>query len=263
MLGFSLVRRFPTLMTPLANSHNRAADGEAWARALLDQPAQWLPWLQAEPPDLVIYAHAVCNVSKCQQHAAWARRMNIDCLASVLQHVPAATRFVYLSSDHVFGGDGIYDESSSPRPISVYGETRVAAERLVLQRPGALVVRSGLAIGPSLNGRAGFFDWLRYRQAQQLPLTVIRDEWRSTAWSADLAQRVFDLARSELTGIRHVTTQSVVSRPVLARVLMQQQGVSPDFDVRARAEQSYPHLGYVELATIYDDELAAPLPALW
>ncbi len=259
VVGFTLARRFPDLVAALANPHNRAADGESWHRARLDEPREWLPLLEAEPPRVVIYAHAVCDVGKCQQHPSWAQRMNVDSLAAILTRLPASTRLVYLSSDHVFGGDGIYSESSIPTPISVYGETRVAAEQLVLGRHNTLVVRLGLPIGVSLNGRNGFYDWLRYRHERGLPITVIADEWRSAAWANDIATRIIALADSALTGIRHIPAAGAVARPALATFLMHRQGLPARFEIRSRAEQPYPHLGRVEIASDYADEHALPL----
>lgn len=262
VVGFTLAREFADLVTPIANPHNRAADAETWHRGRLDEPDEWRSLLESAAPELIIYAHAVCNVGKCQKHPKWARRMNVDCLASVLAQVPVSTRFVYLSSDHIFGGDGAYSESSPPTPISTYGETKVVAERLVLARDNSLVVRFGLPIGPSLTGRTGFYDWLRYRQAQQLPITVIRDESRSAAWAVDVARRVFALSRSDITGVRHVTTTRTVARPELASFLMARMGLHPQFTLRNRAEQPHPHLGHVELTTEHHDELAAPLSSV-
>jgi len=262
VLGFTLAQMFPELVAPLANPHNRKADGQPWHRARLDVRSDWRPLLAAAPPRLVIYAHAVCDVGRCQEYPDWARRMNVDSLAALLEELPATTRFVYLSSDHVFGGDGVYRESSPPIPISHYGETRVAAERLVLARPDALVVRFGLPIGVSLSGRNGFYDWLRYRHQRGLPITVIRDESRSAAWAGDIAARVMRLAQSRLTGIRHIPAQCAVARPELAAFLMRQQGLSTTFTVRRRAEQPHPHLGHVEIGSDYLDEYAAPLPSV-
>jgi len=262
VVGFTLARRFADVVAPLANPHNRAADAEGWQRARLDRPDEWLPVLRANPPDLVLYAHAVCDVSKCERHPAWARRLNVESLAAIVAQLPPTTRLVYLSSDHVFGGDGVYRESSVPTPISAYGRSRVEAEALVLARPDSLVLRFGLPIGASLNGRTGFFDWLRYRHAKGLPITVIRDEWRSAVWVDDLADRVHALARSPLTGIRHIAATRAVARPELAAFLMRRHGIPAQFDVQSRAEQPYPHLGRVELRSDYDDELARPLASV-
>ena len=92
-----------------------------------------------------------------------------------------------------------------------------------------------------------------------MPITVIRDEWRSAAWADDIATRIIALADSPLTGIRHIPAAVAVARPALATFLMQRQGLPARFDVRSRAEQPYPHLGRVEIISDYADEHAMPL----
>lgn len=262
LVGFTLARRFAEVLSPLANPHNRAADAEDWHRARLDRPEEWVSLLETEPPALVLYAHAVCDVAKCEQHPDWAYRLNVDCLATVLSHLPATCRLVYLSSDHVFGHDGAYNEASIPCPISAYGRSRVAAEALVLARPGSLVLRFGLPIGSSLNGRTGFYDWLRYRAYKQLPITVIADEARSAVWVEDLADRVYALAASEHSGIRHIPATRSIDRPALARFLLHRQGLPPSFEIQSRAQQPYPHLGRVEIVSRYSDAHAAALQSV-
>jgi len=140
ILGYSLTRQFPDRI------ESYGAPGDAADRF----ERLW--------PDILIYGHAVCDVPKCEGSPEWARRINVEHARQILSVLPTHTRLVYVSSDHVFGGDGIYDEDTEPCPISVYGRTRVEAERLVLQRPGSMVIRVGLPIGPSWNGRTGHWD---------------------------------------------------------------------------------------------------------
>jgi dTDP-4-dehydrorhamnose reductase len=117
-------------------------------------------------------------------------------------------------------GDGVYDEHSPPCPISAYGRTRVEAETLALSRPSSLVIRVGLPIGASPNGRTGHLDWLGYRMRRGLPVTIVHDEYRSAVWAGDLAQRVIQLAHSGQTGICHVVASHAVSRVELANYLL-------------------------------------------
>ena len=176
--------------------------------------------------------------------------------------MPSATRLIYISSDHVFGGDGLYDENSLPCPISVYGRTRVEAEELVLNRKNSLVIRVGLPIGPSPNGRTGHLDWLRYRMERNLPVTIVHDEYRSVVWASDLRVRVMELARSRETGIRHITATRAVSRLELANYLITAMGLTTCFGRESRHDRGAPHLARVELSTVYCGELFRPLPSV-
>jgi dTDP-4-dehydrorhamnose reductase len=136
----------------------------------------------------------------------------------------------------------------------------VEAEEMVLSRPGSLVIRVGLPIGPSPNGRTGHWDWLRYRIGKNLPVTIVHDEYRSVVWARELAVRVMQLAESRaLSGIRHVSATRAISRIQLANHLLSIFGKPANYQSESRFERSTPHIGHVELASIYTGELFAPL----
>jgi dTDP-4-dehydrorhamnose reductase len=135
----------------------------------------------------------------------------------------------------------------------------VAAEGLVLARPNTLVVRSGLWIGPSATGTIGHLDWLRDRHRRGLPMTVVSDEVRSAVWAEDAARRVWQLATSEVTGIRHITATRTVARPELATFVNRHFEIGATFAVERRRDRRTPHLGNVELGTRHLGALAEPL----
>jgi dTDP-4-dehydrorhamnose reductase len=111
-----------------------------------------------------------------------------------------------------------------------------------------LVIRVGLAIGPSPNGRTGHWDWLRYRIGKDLPVTIVHDEYRSVVWAHDLALRVMQLAESREVGVRHVAATRAVSRIDLANHLLTIFGAAATYQRESRYQRSAPHLGHVELA---------------
>mgnify|MGYP001207916611 FL=1 len=262
ILGFSIAKLFPDTVLPFVTRANRAKTIRQWPVLNLEDPAWPKAIFEKYQPDLLIQCHAVCDVPRCEIAPQWAREINIVYLQRVLDALPKQTRLVYVSSDHVFGGDGIYDEQSSPCPISVYGRTRVEAEDLILNRAGSLVIRVGLPIGPSPNGRTGHWDWLRYRTARNLPVTIVYDEYRSVVWADDLAARVMRLAQSTETGVRHVTATRAVSRVELADYLLDLFGENANYKSESHRDRSAPHLGRVELASIYNDDMARPLTSV-
>jgi dTDP-4-dehydrorhamnose reductase len=259
ILGYNIAKLFPDTVLPFVTRANRAKTIRQWPVLNLEDPARPATVFEKHQPDLFIQCHAVCDVPRCEVAPDWAREVNIVYLKRVLDALPDKTRLVYVSSDHVFGGDGVYDEDSRPCPISVYGRTRVEAEAMVLARPGSLVIRVGLAIGPSPNGRTGHWDWLRYRIGKNLPVTIVHDEYRSVVWAHDLALRVMRMAESREAGIRHVSATRVISRIALANHLLTIFGEAASYESESRHQRSAPHLGRVELASIYRGELYEPL----
>lgn len=262
ILGYSLARQFPDRIEPFGTPDGRARITSPGPAIHLEDPSWALDLFEQRKADILIYGHAVCDVPKCEGSPEWAQRINVGHVCRVLAGLPTHTRIVYISSDHVFGGDGIYDEEAEPCPISVYGRTRVDAERLVLQRSGSLVIRVGLPIGPSRNGRTGHWDWLRYRSDRNFPITIVSDEYRSAVWADQLACRVVQLAESSIAGIRHVTATRVASRIELANHLLSLLDKPADYLTETRRQRATPHLGHVELATIYNDKLSLPLTSV-
>lgn len=215
-------------------------------------------------PQVVIHCAAICKVEKCERHPDYAWDVNVGGTLNLLHCLPDDVRLVYCSSDHVFSGDtGPYTEESIPDPISYYGQTRVESERLVLEhRPDALVIRVPLCIGPSYNGRSGHFDWLRYRCGKGLPMTIVQDEFRSAMPTQAAAHRILEMVDSDLSGIRHLRATKLASRPALAEALSRRQGLEAVLNFETRSQRRVPHLGRVELQTVFADRFAAPIPSV-
>lgn len=264
MLGWSIWQARRGEVTGFCNSATRRLpEGVTRALDLDDEAAVRALFDESPAPTLIINCAGVCDVETCETSPQFAWDVNVEGTRLLLAHAPPSARIVHCSSDHVFGGDaGPYREDSPTAPISVYGRTRVAAEQLVLARPNAVVVRAGLWIGPSSTGRIGHLDWLRHRHQRGLPMTVVTDEARSAVWASDAARRVWDIAQARVTGIRHVIASRTVSRPDLAAYLVDRFVPGAHFTLATRADRRTPHLGRVDLATCFDDDLAAPLPSV-
>ena len=264
MLGWSILQgaiRAEHPVTAFCNANTRKLPAGASLRIDLDEEAAVGELFRTiDPPALIIHCAGVCDVADCERSPEFAFAVNVDATRFLVTHAPPQTRIVYCSSDHIFGGDaGPYFEDSPPAPISVYGRTRVEAEALIRARPNTLVVRSGLWIGPSSNGRIGHLDWLRSRHTRNLPMTVVSDEIRSAVWAEDAAARVWQLAHSSVTGTRHITATRAIDRPALAAFVNTRFAIGARFDTAPRATRATPHLGNVELATRFADALATPL----
>jgi dTDP-4-dehydrorhamnose reductase len=165
-------------------------------------------------PTAVIHAAAISTIADCRRDPAWARRINTRgsaVLADLCRQ--AAARLMFISTDLVFDGErGGYREQDPTCPLSIYGQTKAAAEPLILAVPGSVVVRTSLLLGPTLIGRPVFFDEQVAALRERRTLNLFTDEWRSPFGLAPAARALLAILRSEFRGILHVGGPERLSR---------------------------------------------------
>src|SRR5262249_19700295 len=115
---------------------------------------------RAARPELVLHPAALARIADCQRDPDLAYRINTRGSALLAELASeAGARLLLVSTDLVFDGErGGYREEDAPSPLSVYGRSKADAEAAVLAAPRTVVARVGLLYGPSVVGRASFFD---------------------------------------------------------------------------------------------------------
>lgn len=174
---------------------------------------------QLEQPRLVIHCAALSRSPDCQRDPALARRLNVE-VTRTLTGLATAIPFVFFSTDLVFDGrKGNYVERDSVNPLSVYGETKAEAERLVLANARHLVIRTSLNAGRSPTGDRGMNEqlFLAWRAGQTMKLFV--DEFRCPIPAAATARAVWELVTTGATGLFHVAGAEKLSRWQIGELL--------------------------------------------
>jgi dTDP-4-dehydrorhamnose reductase len=166
----------------------------------------------ADRPQLVIHCAALSKSPACQANPALARKINTAATV-VLAKLAADIPFIFFSTDLVFDGQkGNYDESAPVNPLSVYGETKAAAETIVLANPKHIVIRTGLNGGISPTGDRGFNEIMRRAWQGGEMLRLFTDEFRSPIPAVVTARAVWELAAQNQPGLYHVAGSERLSR---------------------------------------------------
>lgn len=165
-------------------------------------------------PTHMVHAAAMTSVADAYQQPALAERVNTDATRALAEAaVECGARFVFCSTDMVFAGDAApYSETSPANPLSQYGRTKAAAERLLQPLPRALAVRIPLMYGFACTTRPTTFAQQVAALKNGQPLKLFTDEFRTPIWVADAAAALLALARGEQTGILHVAGPHRLSR---------------------------------------------------
>jgi dTDP-4-dehydrorhamnose reductase len=170
--------------------------------------------LGREQPSLVINAAAYTAVDAAEREPERAEAVN----ARGAGHVAAecrrlGARLIHLSTDYVFDGarGHPYLPEDPPRPLGVYGRTKLMAEREVTGLSGgdALILRTAWLY--SREGRNFVLTMLRHMKERD-EIGVVCDQVGTPTWCRSLAEAVWAAAeRPWLNGIHHWTDDGVAS----------------------------------------------------
>jgi dTDP-4-dehydrorhamnose reductase len=184
-----------------------------------------------DAPRLLIHCAGLTRAAACQQNPALARRRNVEATA-VLADLAAAIPLIFLSTDLVFDGRrGGYREADPVNPLNIYGETKAAAEQVVLANAGHTVLRTSLNFGCSKSGDRAFNEEMHRAWAAGQTLHLFTDEFRSPIAAEVTAQFVWRMARLGRPGLYHLAGSERLSRWDIGRLLAAQWP-----DLKARME---------------------------
>ena len=165
-----------------------------------------------QQPQLLIHCAALSQSPVCEANPDLARKLNVE-VTRHLAELASAIPLIFFSTDLVFDGrQGNYVESDAVNPLSVYAETKVAAEQIVLRNPKHTVVRTSLNGGVSPSGERGFNEELRRAWLAGKKLNLFTDEFRCPIPAKVTARALWELIPKNQPGLYHLAGGERLSR---------------------------------------------------
>lgn len=177
--------------------------------------------------DAVVNCAAYTAVDKAESEPALAEKINVAGARNLACSVRAP--LVHVSTDYVFSGTAYrpYSEEDVPTPASVYGRTKLAGERAVLENAEtAVVIRTAWLYSAYGNN---FVKTIRRLGTERTQLGVVFDQVGSPTYAADLADaiaRILPQLRAGMREVFHFTNEGVCSWFDFARAIMELSGLS-------------------------------------
>ena len=216
---------------------------------------------------MVVNAAAYTLVDRAEAEPVTARTVNVDGVA----HLAEACRrldatLVQMSTDYVFGGDSSraipYTETDTPAPVSVYGQTKLEAERLAATCPKHLVVRTCGLYGPAApRGRDDFVGAMLRRADAGGPIRVVDDQHCSPSYTPHVARAVAFLVRSGVHGTYHVVNGGATTWHGFAAELFRLAG--RNVDLAPITSDQYPAAARRPRYSVLDTGRYAALAGHW
>ena len=162
-------------------------------------------------PTHIVNCAAYTDVDGAEKNKEAAFAINCEGARNLAQIAKAlGCRLLHISTDYVFDGlkTAPYREEDPCAPINVYGQSKWAAEKKVLEiLPSTCVIRTSWLFGPK--GKS-FVSSLMHHLEQKEELSVVCDNWGKPTLCSDLAEAILALLNAE--GIVHFANEGGRSR---------------------------------------------------
>jgi dTDP-4-dehydrorhamnose reductase len=195
----------------------------------LERPDEVVALLVRERPDVIVNAAAYTAVDRAESEPDRAELVNATAVAAVAAEAARQDAFiVHYSTDYVFDGEalGAYGETDEPRPLSVYGRTKLAGERAVTAAAGGrhYVFRTSWVYAPHGDN---FLRTILRLAGEREALGVVADQ-RGVPTSvaliagitAEVLERAADPARALPAGLYHLVPRGETTWHGYSEVLL-------------------------------------------
>ncbi|MEX2030584.1 MAG: dTDP-4-dehydrorhamnose reductase [Anaerolineales bacterium] len=186
--------------------------------------------LRQYPSDVVLNAAAYTAVDRAEAEQDLAQTVNAWAPGVLAAQAQAAGQLlIHYSTDYVFDGSTSrpYTEDDVPRPLSVYGQTKLEGERAVQRAcKNYLILRTSWLYSMR---RANFVTQVLEWSRKQPALHVVTDQVGSPTWARVIAEAtagILSATAGDLpvlslpSGVYHVACAGAVSRWELAREVL-------------------------------------------
>ena len=185
-------------------------------------------------PEIIINCAAFTAVDACETEREAAWKVNAEGPRIISETIKAAGgRLIHISTDYVFDGNKpvpeSYLESDPVNPLSEYGRSKLAGEKVVLDKlPEAIVLRTAWLY--SAHGPNFLKTMLRLALSDPARgFAIVDDQFGSLTWSYTLALQIERLIDTPLSGVIHTTSEDYSSWFQAACYFLEKMGVEHSF----------------------------------
>lgn len=166
-------------------------------------------------PDAVIHGAAMTDVDKCELDKDGCWLQNVTAVEYIVEACRAVDAFLcHVSTDFIFDGTaGPYTEEAEGNPISFYGWSKYAAEKVVMNSGLQwAIARTVLVYGIAHDmSRSNIILWVKKSLEDGKTIKVVTDQFRSPTLAEDLAAGCALIARKQATGIFNISGKEVLT----------------------------------------------------
>ncbi|MEO7990080.1 MAG: SDR family oxidoreductase [Chryseolinea sp.] len=166
-------------------------------------------------PDVIINTAAMTQVDQCEVEHDQCWKANVTSVENLIDACARnGVHLVHVSTDFIFDGTyGPLDETAKPNPVNYYGQSKLAAEELLIKSSISWsILRTVLVYGITEDmSRSNIVLWVKNSVEQGKTIQVVNDQWRTPTLAEDLAMGCYLAAKTKATGIYHISGKDFLS----------------------------------------------------
>jgi len=181
----------------------------------ISDKAQVFKVIKAEQPAAIIHTAAMTQVDDCEKDQGLCWQLNVEAVRYIVEASTEAGAFLlHLSTDFIFdGAAGPYDENAAAKPLSYYGESKLASEKIVQEsKLQWAIARTVLVYGVAHDmSRSNIILWVKKSLESGTQINVVTDQWRTPTLAEDLAMGCFLIVKNKATGIYNISGKDLLN----------------------------------------------------
>lgn len=169
-------------------------------------------------PDVLIHTAAMTNVDACELNPGECRKANVDAVEYIILALKSLTHrrphLIHVSTDFIFNGShGPLTEEEKPDPLSIYGQSKLDAEELVMNSGLTYaILRTVLVYGVvSDMSRSNVVLWAKGSLEKGNRINVVNDQFRTPTLAEDLAMGCMLAEQKQAQGIYNISGEEFMS----------------------------------------------------
>lgn len=177
-------------------------------------------------PDIIIHTVAYPSVDFCEANHELANELHVNATQTIVDSaMKNNVKVIFLSTDAVFDGKSNkkYNESDLPKPVNYYGITKFNAEKIVLEKPNNVVLRTAVVYG--WHEKSRFTNWIiSYLKKGEIVDPFI-DQYNTPTFVDDLVKAIVKIIEDDICGLFHTVGKTCTSRYEFAILLADKFGL--------------------------------------
>ena len=190
-------------------------------------------FIDTNQPDIIVNTAAYTQVDQAEKESELAFDVNQHGVDNLIKSIEGSlTRIIHISTDYVFEGKGSnpYKESNPVNPQSVYGLSKAAGEKTLLDKISdrSYIIRTSWLYSEYGNN---FVKTMLRLGSERKEINVVNDQMGMPTYAGDLARGIIRMIeKTELenvpAGIYHFANKGITSWFIFASEVMKFSGLN-------------------------------------